>query len=133
MKEIVASGPVVIIQNKLLVTMDGKDDFYKIPGGRVETGEMLEQTCLRELEEETGFKGKIIRKLSTQILKRNPNTKEPMKISLNHYLCELEKIPNNLDPYQYNGHEVMWVDLSHLEDYSLAPNIHFLNSVGDLK
>jgi len=35
-KSIVASGPVIIQNGKLLVNKDLKDDFYKIPGGTVE-------------------------------------------------------------------------------------------------
>jgi len=35
----------------------GKRDFWYTPGGGREPGESLEQTCLRELEEETGLTG----------------------------------------------------------------------------
>ena len=33
MKTIVASGPVIIQNGKLLVNKDDKDEFYKLPGG----------------------------------------------------------------------------------------------------
>jgi len=38
-KFIIASGPVIIEEGKLLVNKDGKDDFYKIPGGTIEKQE----------------------------------------------------------------------------------------------
>jgi len=38
MKYIIASGPVIIENGKLLVNKDDKDDFYKLPGGTIETG-----------------------------------------------------------------------------------------------
>jgi len=53
MKKIVASGPVIMEDGKLLVSKDSKDDFYKIPGGTVEEGETLKQCCIREVKEET--------------------------------------------------------------------------------
>jgi ADP-ribose pyrophosphatase YjhB (NUDIX family) len=53
MKHIIASGPVIIGDGKLLVNKDNKDDFYKLPGGTVENGiEDLEQACHRETKEE---------------------------------------------------------------------------------
>ena len=65
MKEIVAHGPVVIIEGKLLVTKDDKDDFYKIPGGRGKEGETGEETCIRRVGEETGMEVEIVKELST--------------------------------------------------------------------
>ena len=37
---IVASGPVIMEDNKLLVNKDDKDDFYKLPGGTIEEGDI---------------------------------------------------------------------------------------------
>ena len=39
-KFIVASGPVIIEDWRLLVNKDDKDDFYKLPGGTVEKGDI---------------------------------------------------------------------------------------------
>jgi len=45
-KTIIASGPVIIENGKLLVNKDNKDDFYKLPGGTVEEGiEEMEEAC----------------------------------------------------------------------------------------
>jgi len=132
-KELIASGPVIIENGKLLVTNDEKDDFYKIPGGKVKEGENLEETCLRELEEETGFKCRILKKLSTMKLDKKPGTNEKMKIELHHYQCELIKRVKNYDSFEYEGHEVRWIEINKLGKYSVAPNIKFLFEKGDLK
>lgn len=46
MKYIIASGPVIIENGRLLVNKDDKDDFYKLPGGTIEEDvESLEEAC----------------------------------------------------------------------------------------
>ena len=133
MKYIIASGPVIIEKGKLLVTNDGKDDFYKIPGGKVKENESLEETCLREFQEETGFECKIIKKLSTMKIDKKPGTNEKMKIELHHYQCELITSVKNYNSFEHNKHEVRWIKIDELEKYPLAPNIKYLIEKGDIK
>ena len=73
MKYLIASGPVIIENGKLLVNMDDKDEFYKLPGGKVEEGvERLEEACHREVKEENNGEIEILRPLSPMILWKNP-------------------------------------------------------------
>lgn len=53
-----------ILVEKLNYPSEGKDDFYSIPGGGIEDGETPEETAIRELKEECGLDGTIVRKLS---------------------------------------------------------------------
>jgi len=48
-------GKIVLIKRK----NEPFKDFYALPGGIVEYGETVENAVLREVEEETGLKGKI--------------------------------------------------------------------------
>lgn len=132
-KFIIASGPVIIEDGKLLVNKDNKDDFYKLPGGTVEEGiEDLEEACHRETMEENGGKIRIIRSLHPMILWKNPQTKDKMVILLVHYLAELlnrdeiEPIP----PIQ----EVRWLPIEEIKagKHFVAPNIKFLIEKGDI-
>lgn len=49
----------LIKDNKIVVTKykegNKKAGYYEIPGGKIETGEMPEQTAIREMKEETGI------------------------------------------------------------------------------
>jgi len=132
MKSIVASGHVIIEDGKLLVIKDNKDDFYKIPGGTAEEGETLEQTCMREVKEETNADIEIIKPLSTMIIHKNPTTKEEMEISLYHHKVKVK----NLDKLKAGeGHEMKWLNIEDIKagKYDVAPNIKYLIEQGDIK
>jgi len=132
-KFIVASGPVIVEEGKLLVNKDDKDEFYKLPGGTVESGDSLIDACHKEFKEENNGKIEIIRPLNPMILYKNPQTKEEMVIVLIHYLAKLlnkEEI-KPMPPIQ----EVKWLDVDEIKEgkHSVAPNIEFLIEKGDIK
>jgi len=134
MKTIIVSGPVIIQDGKLLVNKDNKDDFYKLPGGKIEKGiEDLEEACHRETKEENNGEIEIIRPLHPVILWENPQTKEKMTILLIHYLAKLlnkEQI-KPIPPIK----EVKWLPINEIKQgkHNVAPNIKFLIKKGDIK
>ena len=116
MKTIVASGPVIIENGKLLVNKDDKDDFYKLPGGTIEQGiEDLEEACIRETKEEINGVIEIIKPLSPMILWKNPQTGEEMLIILIHYLAVLKnkKEIKPVSPIK----QVKWMDIRQILKY----------------
>jgi len=133
MKSIEAHGMIIIQENKLLVTKDNKDDFYKIPGGQPREKENGEETAKRRLTEETGLIGTIKKQLSTKKLDKNPTTKEPMKINLFHYKGKLKNYSENYNDYIHNRFKVKWIPINELQDYNIAPNITYLIKKGDIK
>lgn len=134
MKYIIASGPVIIEKGKLLVNLDDKDDFYKLPGGTVEEGiEDLEQACHMEVMEENNAKIEIIKPLHPMILWKNPQSGDKMVILLIHYLAKLlnkEEI-KPVPPIK----EIRWLDINEIKQgkYEVAPNIKFLIEKGDIQ
>lgn len=132
-KFIVASGPVIIEEGKLLVNKDDKDDFYKLPGGTVEQGDNLLEACHRETKEEINGEVEIIKPLNPMIIYKNPQTEEEMTIVLIHYLAEL-KNKEEIKPIEPIK-EVKWLDIEEIKSgkHSVAPNIKFLIEKGDIK
>ncbi len=132
-KFIVASGPVIIEEGKLLVNKDNKDDFYKIPGGTVESGDGLYEACIREVKEEINGEIEIIRPLNPMIIYKNPQTSEEMTIVLIHYEAKL-KNKNEIKPIDPIK-EVQWLDIEEIKagKHKVAPNIEFLIEKGDIQ
>ena len=132
-KHIIASGPVIIEDGKLLVNKDNKDDFYKLPGGTIEENiEDLEEACHRETKEENNGEIDIVRPLHPMILWKNPQTGDKMVILLIHYLATL-KNKNEIKPMP-PIQEVKWLDIEEIKQgkHFVAPNIKFLIDKGDI-
>lgn len=133
-KYLIASGPVIIENGKLLVNKDEKDDFYKLPGGSISEGTSdLEEACHEKVLEEINGKIKTIRALSPKILWENPQTKEKMTIILTSYLAELEN-PQEIKPMGSTT-EIKWLDLNKINEWKnkVSPYIQFLIEKGDIK
>lgn len=112
---LIASGPVIIEDGKVLLNKHGDDDFWKFPGGRVETFDMtLEEAAKREVREEMGLEVELLRPLKP-VMQR---LEDGRIIILIHY--EARRL-NDVTP----GEEIRewgWYPIDNLPE-SLAPNI----------
>lgn len=133
-KYLVASGPVIIEDGKLLVDKDDKDDFYKLPGGSIKEGtEDLEDACHRKVKEEINGEIEIIKPMHPKLLWENPQTKEKMTIILVSYLAKL-KNKKDIKPLPPTK-EIKWLDLKDITKWkhSVSPYTQFLIEKGDIK
>ncbi len=121
-KIIIASGPVIIENNKVLLNQHGDNNLWKFPGGKLESfdfddwSEALEQTAKREVKEEMGIEIKIIKPLKPMIIPRPDHKNE--YVVLIHYLAEkIGDITLGEDIDDWN-----WFPLDDLPE-GCAPNI----------
>jgi len=132
-EEMIVSCPVIIDNGRLLTVMDNKDEFYKLPGGRVKEDDGLEETCIKEAFLEVNAKITIVKELSPLVLSENPTTRKKMRIELHHYLSEL----HNLDEIRAIPpiKRIKWMSFEDIKrmKYPIAPNIKFLFEKGELK
>ncbi len=121
---IVAAGPVILEDNKILLVREIKKDgiaspFFMLPGGGIETfDESFEATCVREAQEELGIAIKILRPLEPLFVKRPDKDGYAILI---HFLCE------RLSDIQPSEHIVEWgwFNLNNLPD-NCTPSIRMV-------
>jgi len=115
---LVASGPVIIEDNKVLLNREHKPEgisLWMFPGGEVEDFDAsLEDACRREVKEEMGIDVEIIKPLKPVMLHQSGRV-----IILIHYLAKRigEIVP---------GAEIAewaWHDINQLPE-NCAPNVY---------
>jgi 8-oxo-dGTP diphosphatase len=118
-KIIIASGPVIVENNKVLLNNHGDTNFWKFCGGKIEKDdEGLAEAAQREVKEEMGI-GIEILKTEPFITYTTKKTDQGLRdVILVHWLAkrrgEIKK-----------GEEIrewQWFDIDNLPD-NLAPNI----------
>lgn len=118
-KIIIASGPVIVEDNKVLLNISGDDKFWKFCGGKTKETETLQETAARRVTEELG--------INIEILDENPFLLHTLKESpqgnidviLAHYLAKrIGEISPGEDIWEWK-----WISLDDLTKENLAPNI----------
>ncbi len=112
---VIASGPVIIKEGKVLLNKHGESSLWKFPGGDIyEASGNLETWAAKKVKEEMGLEIKIIRPLKPMVI-----WQEDEVIILIHYLAELVneeiKLANYIKEYQ-------WIDINNLPE-DCSPNI----------
>lgn len=116
---IIASGPVIVEDGKVLLDISGDDLFWKFCGGRIKEAENLQQTAIRRVEEELGLEVEIINPVpyimhTVKIIDNNE-----IDVLLAHFLAKRsgEVVPGD------DVKEWRFIDFADLKNEKLAPNI----------
>ncbi|OGI26247.1 MAG: hypothetical protein A3J76_01550 [Candidatus Moranbacteria bacterium RBG_13_45_13] len=119
-KIIIASGPVIVEDDKVLLNQHGDTEFWKFCGGRVEDFETdLVENAKREVKEEMGIDIEILDLNPFLMYTKKETTDGTVDVILVHYLA---KRIGEVKPGE-DIREWKWIPLSDLEKENLAPNI----------
>jgi len=119
-KIIIASGPVIVEDNKVLLNKHGDDNFWKFCGGRVEEDETnLKEAARREVKEEMGLEVEILNNEPYFFYTEKEIEGKKVSVILAHFLARRlgEPIPGD------DIREWCWLEISDLDKENLAPNI----------
>ena len=119
-KIIIASGPVIVENNKVLLNKHGEDNFWKFCGGRVEDYEFnLKKAAKREVKEEMGLEIEILDNEPYIFYTEKDMDNSKVSVVLVHFLA---KRINEIIPGE-DIREWKWLDLALLDEEILASNI----------
>lgn len=95
---------IIIKDGKIAMMYSKKYNYYKLPGGGIETGESMEDTLIREVREESGLlvKPESIKEFG-YVRRIEKGSFEDIFIQDNYYfLCEVESavVKQELDDYE---------------------------------
>lgn len=118
-KIIIASGPVIVEDNKVLLNNHGDTNFWKFCGGQVKNmTENLIEAATREVKEEMGIDIKVLDEEPFITFTRKETDEGKTDVILVHFLAErVGEIKAGTDIREWN-----WFDINNLPD-NLAPNI----------
>lgn len=92
--------------------------FYSIPGGGIEDGETPEQAAIRELKEECGLDGVIIRKLA-EVYNRD-RTEYSFFVSVPDSQCAIKGYDPEEPADDQSIKDVLWMGLNELSEKDRA-------------
>ena len=117
---IIASGPVIVENNKVLLNKHGEDDFWKFCGGRIEDTDInLKDTAKRKVKEEMGIEIEILDNNPYFFYTEKEKEGKAVSIILVHFLARrIGKIIPGKEIKEWQ-----WIDINNLDRENLAPNI----------
>lgn len=116
----VSGRGLVIEKDKILLSYEANTDVYMSPGGGIENGETIEECCVRELKEETGYDVKPVK----HFLVINEYCFDTMYVS-NYFICEkMGESQQSLTEIEIeHGMKPVWIELDKaIEIFEQYPN-----------
>jgi 8-oxo-dGTP pyrophosphatase MutT (NUDIX family) len=131
MKEVSAGGIVFKKEDEETKVLMIEDKYHKvtIPKGKQEAGETLEQTAIREIEEETGIIGHIVRPLDKVYYKYTDAERGAIDKEVTYYL--VEATGGELEVQIEEINQVYWLGLKAAWDLQKRKGYDNNNSVFD--
>jgi 8-oxo-dGTP diphosphatase len=119
---VVGVGAIILREGKILLEQRGNEPArgqWTVPGGVVEVGEILEDSVIREVKEETGLKAQNPRLID--VVDQVHRDKEG-KIEYHYVIIDYAVKATGEPKAASDAYELKWVPLGEVEAYDLTPS-----------
>lgn len=113
------SGCAIIRNNDMLLLKKFKNDYFELPGGKVDADEEIVDAAIREVKEEIGCNVKIIKNLGYYDFAHKEKN-----VRSNIFLAETDNEPKIVENEVFES--IIWMPIKEYEKYKLAPNVEWL-------
>jgi len=110
------AGCVIIQDSKILLLHRKKTNWYELPGGKIEDGELSENAAIRELKEELGFDVTIKRKIGERVFQNNGDY-----LNYEWFLTNTQGVPKIMEPETFDSFK--FVPINELKSHKLSTNM----------
>lgn len=84
-----SAGGIVVHEGKILVITSASSNSVNLPKGTIEPGESLDETAVREVQEETGYRVRITDDLGSLTYDYNSHDGKRYRKTVSYFLMEL--------------------------------------------
>lgn len=113
--KVICRAAVFDRDERILMVRESADGLWTLPGGWIDVGESPASSARREVEEETGYRVRVVKLAGIYDKLRHPHPPAPHHSYLIFFLCELE----GGDPAaSYETSEVGWFEEDRLPELS---------------
>jgi len=114
-----AAGVCINSEGKLLMILQGKpheDKKWSVPAGGLEAGETIEECCIREMAEETGYSAEV----GEKIYVKEQDGDEFDRVEVHYFLTTI--IDGEMKIQDPDGliHDIAWKSRDELEELDLC-------------
>lgn len=121
MKKVISAGGIIIRKinmNTEILVIKRHEGGLSFPKGHVETGESPEEAAIREVFEETGYRGEIIKLIS--IVNRTGHDSDYSECDKKIYYYQMKTL--NSDNIAQEHKDVLWKNIELVKDNLLYPS-----------
>lgn len=109
---------ILIKDRRILVIREAGNDFFIVPGGKIEANENAKQALIRELKEEVGVETKEGELERFGTFKQRPINAEYTEIQVEVF--KVNSWDGNPKPSEYGIKELRWIDSSTMTNEKLG-------------
>ena len=109
-------------ERRILFLKRNRSDYWSLPGGRIDLGELAQECCVRETREETGLETRVVRIISVNSDPRSIAHYPDGNIHQSFVICFEAEILHGSLKKSYESEAFRWCGPGEIDSLRLVPD-----------